>query len=361
MTKSAPRVIYLSLSEALWGGEQSLLAIAHGIADYGISEQALIGRSRALADLWPKRRELRKAKVLSSKPNLLIANCAYIKPVLASPSRSIFVVFDLRLLPVMLALKPVLKLRGSRIVVDVHDVPSKTQRMYHLIRAARFADRAICVSEFASKQLPRKLPRAVVHRPVAEMDNAGAKPNCRSLVTVGIIGRIDPEKRIERAINILAGVAEPHRVIMRGAASYGKPEYAHEVIAYAKTKLGTSFYFEGKVPANIALSGIDILMFSNSAEPSGRVIAEAQAAGIVVVCPDAGGAREFVDHGNTGFKYKTDAEAAQILAKLMRNHNLREAVGAAAHKNAVEQYSVEHQALRYEHQLVLALARNGEQ
>lgn len=66
-------------------------------------------------------------------------------------------------------------------------------------------------------------------------------------------------------------------------------------------------------------------------EPYGRVIAEAMAAGLPVVCHRSGGyAAELLEDGRNGFVFDRDEEAADLLRRLRDDAALRARVGAGA-------------------------------
>src|SRR5215218_1044678 len=77
----------------------------------------------------------------------------------------------------------------------------------------------------------------------------------------------------------------------------------------------------------------------NYLEPSGRVITEAMACGLPVVCHNRGGYVEWIDHGQNGFLFDTQQEALEIVLKLKEEPALRERVGKEARRTAEELFS----------------------
>lgn len=93
---------------------------------------------------------------------------------------------------------------------------------------------------------------------------------------------------------------------------------------------------------HLFLQGLDCFFYRTSEEwlePSGRVITEAMAAGLPIVCHDRGGYVETIDHGRNGFLFDTQQEAFEILLRLKEDRALRESIGKAARETAEELFS----------------------
>ncbi len=94
--------------------------------------------------------------------------------------------------------------------------------------------------------------------------------------------------------------------------------------------------------AHLFLQGLDCFFYrtsENYLEPSGRVITEAMACGLPVVCHNRGGYVEWIEDGHNGFLFDTQQEALEILLKLKEDPELRERVGKAARRTAEELFS----------------------
>jgi glycosyltransferase involved in cell wall biosynthesis len=93
---------------------------------------------------------------------------------------------------------------------------------------------------------------------------------------------------------------------------------------------------------HLFLQGLDCFFYrtsENFLEPSGRVVTEAMACGLPVVCHNQGGYTEWIDDGRNGFLFDTQQEALEILLKLKEDPALRERVGKAARRSAEELFS----------------------
>ncbi len=89
----------------------------------------------------------------------------------------------------------------------------------------------------------------------------------------------------------------------------------------------------GTMPAEAFLQGLDCFLYRTSenwTEAGGRVIFEALACGLPVVCHVNGGYTAWIEHGVNGFIFQTSAEAREIVTRLRGNAALRQRVGAAA-------------------------------
>lgn len=94
----------------------------------------------------------------------------------------------------------------------------------------------------------------------------------------------------------------------------------------------------GAEPPELFLKSLDCFIFRTAPEwfePSGRVVAEAMASGLPVVCGMEGGYIEYIRHGQNGFLFSTNHEAIDYIEALHKSHELRQGIGAAA-RSAME-------------------------
>ncbi|HEX8069129.1 MAG TPA: glycosyltransferase [Pyrinomonadaceae bacterium] len=95
------------------------------------------------------------------------------------------------------------------------------------------------------------------------------------------------------------------------------------------------------------LQGLDCFYYrtaDNLFEASGRVVAEAMACGLPVVCHRRGGYAELIEHGRDGFLFETQAEARALLLRLKADPALRQSVGAAARATIERVFAPERRA-----------------
>ncbi len=98
----------------------------------------------------------------------------------------------------------------------------------------------------------------------------------------------------------------------------------------------------GAQEAHLFLQGLDCFFYRTSEkylEASGRVVTEAMACGLPVVCHESGGYAEWIDHGRNGFLFETQQEALEIVLGLKGDPALRERVGKEARRTAEELFS----------------------
>lgn len=94
--------------------------------------------------------------------------------------------------------------------------------------------------------------------------------------------------------------------------------------------------------AHLFLQSLDCLFYRTSdewPEPWGRVVIEAMACGLPVVCRNHGGYVDAIDHGRNGFLFDTQQEALDILLRLKEDRALRESIGKAARETVEELFS----------------------
>jgi glycosyltransferase involved in cell wall biosynthesis len=98
----------------------------------------------------------------------------------------------------------------------------------------------------------------------------------------------------------------------------------------------------GGQEAHLFLQGLDCFFYRTSEEwlePWGRIVPEAMACGLPVVCHNRGGYAEIIEHGRNGFLFDTQQEALEILLGLKEDRALRGRVGKAARATAEALFS----------------------
>ena len=148
---------------------------------------------------------------------------------------------------------------------------------------------------------------------------------------VGYVGRLAPEKQVHRlaALHGLPGV----RVVVVGD---GPEEQALRALLPDAAFLG--FRTGGDLAA--AYASLDVFVHTGPHETFCQAAQEALASGVPVIAPDAGGPRDLVEHGRTGFlvePYDDDGFTAELVSTvdLLRPDLVRRRIGTAARESVL--------------------------
>ncbi|MCP3726889.1 glycosyltransferase family 4 protein [Paraburkholderia sp. CNPSo 3272] len=98
---------------------------------------------------------------------------------------------------------------------------------------------------------------------------------------------------------------------------------------------------EGAAPAVDFLRSLDVFYYRTGShvETFGRVVFEAMACGLPVVCHRRGGYANSIRHGENGFLFDTSDEAREIMRALLDQPALRAAIGKNARRTVEALYS----------------------
>lgn len=148
-------------------------------------------------------------------------------------------------------------------------------------------------------------------------------------VLVGYVGRLFPEKRVER-LTALAGVPGLRLVVVGDGPSRTGLGRSLVEAGVPTTFLG---HLGGEALAD-AYAALDVFVHTGTEETFGQTLQEAMASRVPVVAPDVGGPRDIVDHGVTGFRYPGEDDAAlrSQVADLVADPALRERMGEAGRR-----------------------------
>jgi colanic acid/amylovoran biosynthesis glycosyltransferase len=166
------------------------------------------------------------------------------------------------------------------------------------------------------------------------------------------VGRLEWKKGYEfalQAVKLLrvAGVECKYRIVGSGEAL--------EALTFARYQLGLESCVEflgGLAQHQVAesMAWADVLLHAAVSEGFGNAVLEAQAMQLPVVCSDADGLPENVDHGVTGFiVQRRDPQAlAERLILLSHSPALRERLGRAGRQRVEEKFSLPHQIEQFD-------------
>jgi len=195
----------------------------------------------------------------------------------------------------------------------------------------------------------RCIPRSVDLRKfnvVRDDNQSKARP------TIAIIGRITPLKGHEYFLRAMTAVvrAMPYvKIWVIGDAPAEKESYMEGLLALTK-HLGLSDHVEflgNRKDIPQLLAQVDTLVLSTVTQESfGRVILEAQAAGVPVVATRVGGVVDLIDEGKTGLLVapKEPEEMAQAVIKILQDKTLARQMVENAKAKILSHYTLDHMA-----------------
>lgn len=161
--------------------------------------------------------------------------------------------------------------------------------------------------------------------PAAQRLRARLAPNGETIV--GYVGRIAPEKQVER-MAALRGLANVRLAIVGDGPS----------LPAAKRALsGMPVTWLGKLTGAdlaAAYASFDVFLHTGTEETFGQTVQEAHAAGIPVIAPRAGGPIDLVDHGTDGYLFEPadDAGLRTYVETLVTDEPRRSRMGEAGRR-----------------------------
>jgi glycosyltransferase involved in cell wall biosynthesis len=158
---------------------------------------------------------------------------------------------------------------------------------------------------------------------------------------LAFLGRISPEKRPDRAIEIARRSGRTLRIAAK-VDRVDQTYFEEEIEALLDDPLIDFIGEIGDARKSEFLGGADALLFPvDWPEPFGLVMIEAMACGTPVIAYDCGSVREVVEPGLTGFIVSSDDQALQAIARLP------ELSRAAIRRRFEERFSATAMARRY--------------
>ncbi|TFD29367.1 glycosyltransferase family 4 protein [Cryobacterium cryoconiti] len=149
-------------------------------------------------------------------------------------------------------------------------------------------------------------------------------------VVVGYVGRMAPEKQVER-FRCLRGVPGIRLALVGDGPS--RPALEKELAGLPVTWLGR---LDG-VDLSRAYASFDLFLHAGTEETFGQTLQEAHSAGLPVVAPRAGGPIDLIDHGVNGFLFTPDDEAdlRRCVTRLVSDAALRRRMGEAGRRSVL--------------------------
>lgn len=175
--------------------------------------------------------------------------------------------------------------------------------------------------------IERYHPRRRAHAGVAGLRARLARPD---EVVVGYVGRVAPEKRLER-LGELRGIPGLRLVIVGDGPAM--PSVTRALDGMPVEFLGA---LHGDDLAE-AYAAFDVFVHTGTEETFGQTLQEAHASGLPVVAPRAGGPIDLVATGVDGILYDpaSDSELREAVAGLVASRDLRARMGEAGRRRVL--------------------------
>ncbi|MEW5811284.1 MAG: glycosyltransferase family 4 protein [Actinomycetota bacterium] len=310
------QIWFLSTSTEIWGAEKSLMTLGQQLISGHAVRAVLYSSSPELVDLWDAaggESYLIPRKVDHNAPaRSILWLASLLRKAKGKPD--VVVIFNLSIAPFIDFLR--LRFFRSRLILDLHDYLQTSRGRRRVRWASKRFDKVIAISQFAASQADPQVPTVVITRPIEQTTSPASTSNAKRLI--GVIGRVDPDKHLEFLL-LVARLAPHLKFDVRGAASQVWTDYATELMREANDNITWS----GRVAQSRIFDDLAVVFIPNHEEALGRVVLEAQLAGIPVVAPSHGGTSELVTDGETGYIYSAK-DASSAISKLelaLRTHN----------------------------------------
>jgi glycosyltransferase involved in cell wall biosynthesis len=225
----------------------------------------------------------------------------------------------------------------------------KVRAYYALERlAVRRADRVVVVSramagKVAAQGIPFEKIRVVHNACLVDWRGEARARGARTLPVVGVIGRLSPEKGVDRALQVHRAVTQKvadARLLIAGEGPEGArlQRYAEEL------GVGGSVRWLGyRESLGEVYRQLTVLLIPSRSEGLPNVALEAMAYGVPVVASSVGGLAEVISEGEDGFLLPPDDTTglARRVLEILQDPSLRERLGRRAVEAVGARFSLE--------------------
>lgn len=186
----------------------------------------------------------------------------------------------------------------------------------HLYKQIEKSDAIISITKCIAQHYKVKYNSYILFNPVA---------NEKTILPFGdkesyflFCGSLSPNKGVHTAISVFAQFHKLHpeyALYIAGTASLAYRDYEIELQKMVNDlKLSENVRFMGfRTDTNHLMNKAQALLMCSKNEGMGRVTAEAMLNGCMVIGYDDAGTSEMIQHGETGFLFKNEAELVQLM------------------------------------------------
>lgn len=185
-------------------------------------------------------------------------------------------------------------------------------------------------------RIPQTQGRTFVIPNYVETDLFRPSAHGKNAETILFVGRIAPEKNLEKLLEAVSPLEATVRIIGEGKL--------RPVLQKRFALLGDRIIWEGNVPNREIpryMNKATIFALPSRYEGHPKALLEAMACGRPVIGGNSPGIREIIEHGRTGFLSETDPiHLRAALREVLNDSDLRTRLGSAARKFVLEHYSL---------------------
>jgi len=183
------------------------------------------------------------------------------------------------------------------------------------------------------------LPDKIAARKALNLPDSG--------VILGIVGRLDPQKGQDTAIQAVSALhraGRPVHLVILGEHTAGEHEnyVEHLKALIAENNLGQYVHFRPfRKDIETVYAALDIFVMASHSETYGMVTIEAMVSGVPVIATRAGGTVEIVEDGVTGllFPPREAGPLAEAVKRYLDNPQFAVDIAHRARESAVKRYS----------------------
>lgn len=204
----------------------------------------------------------------------------------------------------------------------------------------------------------KRVPVAVIHNAV---DLERFQPDAQSRTeirrtlglgetqpVIGIVGQLTPRKGQLELIRAFAAIRNEMKdavLLIAGAALFNRDEEYAEQLRSTAASLGIAERVRFLGPRNDIpqlMQGCDVLVVNSHEEPFALTVLEGLSSGTAVLATSVGGTPEMIRHSENGWLVNARDEEglAQGLLTLLGDQDLRNQLGAAGRREAIQRFSI---------------------